>query len=160
MWLVFRSVAWTLVIPGVVTLYIPWAFFGLRVASFVATEPLQFLGLLFAAVGAVFLLVCIWEFVAYGRGTLSPVDPPTTLVVRGLYRYVRNPMYLSVLVLLLGEGLLTRSLGLIEYTLGWFTWINIVVLFYEEPALSRTFGASYQAYSAAVSRWLPRPARS
>jgi protein-S-isoprenylcysteine O-methyltransferase Ste14 len=69
-------------------------------------------------------------------------------------------MYLSVLVLLLGEGLLTRSLGLLEYTLGWFVWINLVVLLYEEPALSRTFGASYRAYSASVSRWLPRHARS
>ena len=160
MWLVLRSVAWTMAIPGLVTVYIPWAYFGLRVASFGATGPLQLLGLLLAAMGAAFLLVCIWEFIAYGRGTLSPVDPPTTLVVRGLYRYVRNPMYLSVLVLLIGEGLLTRSLGLFEYTLGWFTWINLVVLFYEEPALSRTFGPSYQAYSAAVSRWLPRPARS
>jgi protein-S-isoprenylcysteine O-methyltransferase Ste14 len=160
MWLTLRSVAWTIVIPGFVTLYIPWSFFGLSAASFVATGPRQLLGLLFAAVGAVFLLVCIWEFVAYGRGTLSPVDPPTTLVVRGLYRYVRNPMYLSVLVLLVGEGLLTRSLGLFEYTLGWFIWINFVVLLYEEPALSRTFGASYLAYSATVSRWVPRPARS
>ena len=69
-------------------------------------------------------------------------------------------MYLSVLVVLLGEGLLTRSLGLFEYTLGWFLWINLVVLFYEEPALHRTFGDSYQAYSASVSRWLPRPTRS
>jgi protein-S-isoprenylcysteine O-methyltransferase Ste14 len=160
MWLTFRSIVWTIVIPGLVLLYIPWVFFGLRADLLDASDLPQIAGLLLAGVGTVFLLVCIWEFFAYGRGTLSPVDPPKSLVVRGLYRYVRNPMYLSVLVVLLGEGLLTRSLGLFEYTLGWFLWINLVVLYYEEPALHRAFGDSYQAYAASVSRWLPRPTRS
>lgn len=160
MWLTVRSIAWTIVIPGLVILYIPSTFFGLRAVSINASDPLHITGLLLAGVGTVFLLVCIWEFVAYGRGTLSPVDPPKSLVVRGLYRYVRNPMYLSVLLVLLGEGLLTRSLGLFEYTLGWFLWINLVVLLYEEPSLHRAFGDSYQAYSASVSRWLPRHTRS
>jgi protein-S-isoprenylcysteine O-methyltransferase Ste14 len=160
MWLTVRSILWTLVIPGVVILYIPWAFFGLGAVPISDSHPLQLVGLLLTSVGAAFLLVCIWEFVAYGRGTLSPVDPPKSLVVRGLYKYVRNPMYLSVLVVLLGEGLMTHSLGLFEYTLGWFVWINLVVLFYEEPALYRTFGDSYHAYTGSVSRWLPRPTRS
>ena len=160
MWLAIRSIAWTIVIPGLVALYVPWTFFGLRSVSFSVRDPLQLVGWAFAGIGAALLLLCIWEFLAYGRGTLSPVDPPTRLVVRGLYRYVRNPMYLSVLVLLLGEGLLTRSLGLLEYTLAWSVWINLVVLFYEEPALSRSFGASYQTYAGSVPRWLPRPARS
>jgi len=160
MWLAVRSVVWTIVIPGLVILYLPWTFFGLGTLPVSTSDPLQLAGLLLTSVGTIFLLVCIWEFVAYGRGTLAPVDPPKRLVVRGLYKYVRNPMYLSVLVVLVGEGLLTRSLGLFEYTLGWFVWINLVVLLYEEPALYRAFGASYQAYSAAVSRWLPRPARS
>jgi protein-S-isoprenylcysteine O-methyltransferase Ste14 len=160
MWLVVRSIAWTIVIPGLVILYLPWTFFGLGDVAVRAGDPLQLAGLLFVCVGAAFLLICIWDFFAYGRGTLSPVEPPTTLVVRGVYRYVRNPMYLSVLVVLVGEGLITRSLGLFEYTLGWFVWINLVVLCYEEPALSRAFGTSYQAYTASVPRWLPRPARS
>jgi protein-S-isoprenylcysteine O-methyltransferase Ste14 len=160
MWLSIRSIVWTIVIPGVVLLYIPWTFFGLGSVSLTVTAPLNVVGMLCAVIGTAFLLVCIWEFAAYGRGTLSPVDPPPTLVARGLYKYVRNPMYLSVLVVLLGEGLLTRSRGLLEYTLGWFIWINLVVLFYEEPALFRAFGASYRAYTASVPRWLPRPARS
>src|SRR5215472_10096630 len=160
MWLAVRSIVWTIVIPGLVIVYLPWTFFGLGAVALSARDPLQLAGLLLTSVGSVFLLVCIWEFVAYGRGTLSPVDPPKSLVVRGLYKYVRNPMYLSVLVVLLGEGLLTDSLGLFEYTLGWFVWINLVVLFYEEPALYRTFGDSYQAYTGSVSRWLPRPTRS
>jgi protein-S-isoprenylcysteine O-methyltransferase Ste14 len=160
MWLAVRSVVWTIVIPGLVIVYLPWTFFGLGGVPMSASDPLQLAGLLLTSVGTMFLLVCIGEFVAYGRGTLAPVDPPKRLVVRGLYKYVRNPMYLSVLVVLVGEGLLTRSLGLFEYTLGWFVWINLVVLLYEEPALYRAFGASYKAYSASVSRWLPRPARS
>jgi protein-S-isoprenylcysteine O-methyltransferase Ste14 len=160
MWLAIRSVAWTIVIPGLVTLYIPWAFFGLGSVAIELRDPLKVAGLLLASVGGVFLLACIWEFLAHGRGTLSPVDPPACLVVRGLYKYVRNPMYLSVLAVLLGEGLLTQSLGLFEYTLGWFVWINLVVLFYEEPALYRAFGASYRAYAASVPRWVPRPSRS
>ena len=102
MWLVIRSIVWTIVIPGLVIFYIPWTFFGLGAVPVGAGDPTQLAGLLLTVGGAVLLLVCIWEFVAYGRGTLSPVDPPTSLVVRGLYRYVRNPMYLSVLVVLLG----------------------------------------------------------
>ena len=160
MWLAIRSIVWTIVIPGLVILYIPWAFFGLGAAAVSGSDPVQLAGLMLTIGGTMFLVVCIWEFVAYGRGTLAPVDPPKSLVVRGLYKYVRNPMYLSVLVVLLGEALLTRSLGQFEYTLGWFIWINLVVLFYEEPALYRAFGASYQAYCASVSRWLPWPARS
>jgi protein-S-isoprenylcysteine O-methyltransferase Ste14 len=160
MWLAIRSIVWTMVIPGLVIVYIPWAFFGLGAVAVSGSDPVQLVGLLLTIGGTMVLVVCIWEFMAYGRGTLAPVDPPKSLVVRGLYKYVRNPMYLSVLVVLLGEGLLTRSLGQFEYTLGWFIWINLVVLFYEEPALYRAFGASYQAYSASVSRWLPWPARS
>jgi len=160
MWLSIRSIVWTIAIPGVVTVFIPWAFFGLGSVVIHATDPLHLAGALAIAVGWALMLVCIWDFFTYGRGTLSPIDAPKDLVARGLYKYVRNPMYLSALVILLGEGLLTRSLGLLEYTLGWFIWINLVVLFYEEPALWRAFGASYRAYTGAVPRWLPRRARS
>src|ERR1041384_8038145 len=156
MWLTIRSVVWTIVIPGLVILYIPWTFFGLSSITLNVADPVQVIGALMAALGLVLLFVCIWDFLTYGRGTLSPIDPPRSLVIRGLYKYVRNPMYLSVLAVLVGEGLLTRSLGLLEYTLAWFTWINLVVLFYEEPTLSRAFGDSYRAYVASVPRWLPR----
>jgi protein-S-isoprenylcysteine O-methyltransferase Ste14 len=80
--------------------------------------------------------------------------------VSGLYRYVRNPMYLGVLAILVGEGLLTHSIGLFEYLTAWFVWVNLVVRFYEEPALRRTFGASFDRYAASVPRWLPRPGGS
>jgi len=90
-WLAFRSLVWAALLPGLVAGYVPWRFFGL---------------------GAALLAGCIWEFARSGRGTLAPVDPPRELVVRGLYCYVRNPMYLCVTTVLVGELLLTGSRAL------------------------------------------------
>ena len=114
------------------------------------------LGLLCVAVGAALLAACIWEFARRGRGTLSPVDPPKQLVVRGLYRYVRNPMYLSVTLIVLGELVLTRSRGLLLYWAVWFVAVNLFVLAYEEPTLRAQFGDSYERYTREVGRWMPR----
>jgi protein-S-isoprenylcysteine O-methyltransferase Ste14 len=114
------------------------------------------LGASLAVAGGTLLLLCIWEFFARGRGTLSPMDPPRELVITGLYRHVRNPMYLGGATALLGEILLTRSRGLMLMAITWFALVNIFVLAYEEPHLRRTFGASYAAYTARVRRWIPR----
>jgi protein-S-isoprenylcysteine O-methyltransferase Ste14 len=78
------------------------------------------------------------------------------LVVRGLYRFVRNPMYLGVTIVLLGEALLTRSGALVLYWAIWFALANLFVILYEEPSLRRRFGASYDAYMMQVNRWIPR----
>jgi len=118
--------------------------------------PRQLVGLVAVAVGVVLLIACIWEFAKSGRGTLSPVDPPRELVVRGLYRYVRNPMYLSVTVILLGEVLLAWSRALLLYWAVWVVLVNVFVTWYEEPALRRQFGESYERYARNVRRWLPR----
>ena len=99
---------------------------------------------------------CIWEFARSGRGTLAPVDPPCELVVGGLYRYVRNPMYLSVTMIVLGELLLTRSRSLLLYWARWFVGVNLFVIGYEEPTLRSRFGAAYERYTQEVGRWLPR----
>jgi protein-S-isoprenylcysteine O-methyltransferase Ste14 len=106
-------------------------------------------------VGALLLAASVLEFARRGRGTLSPVDPPRHLVVRGLYRYVRNPMYLSVTAIVLGEVLLSRSLALAIYWAIWFLAVNLFVLGYEEPTLRRQFGASYDEYCRQVGRWIP-----
>lgn len=151
-----RSLLWALLLPGLVAGYIPWRYFGLRSVVLDLHRPLHWLGLLGIGVGTVLLALCILEFARSGRGTLSPVDPPRALVVRGLYRYVRNPMYLSVTLIVLGEVLLTRSRGLFAYWVVWFTVVNLFVLGYEEPALRRQFGSAYERYAAAVGRWLPR----
>jgi protein-S-isoprenylcysteine O-methyltransferase Ste14 len=104
----------------------------------------------------VLLGTCIWEFARRGRGTLAPVDPPRTLVVQGLYRYVRNPMYLSVTMIVLGEALLTGSRALLAYWAVWFLAANLFVIGYEEPTLRRRFGPAYDRYRATVGRWVPR----
>ena len=157
--LTLSSLLWTILLPGVVAGYVPWAFFGVRDASVDLANPLQLLGLLFILAGAALLVACIVEFARSGRGTLSPIDPPKHLVVRGLSRYVRNPMYLSVTVILLGEVMLTRSGALALYWLIWFVVVNAFVIGYEEPTLRVQFGASYDEYMRTVARWIPRVGR-
>lgn len=88
------------------------------------------------------------------------MDPPKELVVQGLYRYVRNPMYVSVSTTLLGEALLLRSLALLLYWAIFFTAANLFVMLYEEPALRSQFGESYESYRREVGRWIPRRRRS
>jgi protein-S-isoprenylcysteine O-methyltransferase Ste14 len=153
--LTLRSILWTLVFPGFFTVLVPWRFFGLGRTPLDLSSPAQLAGVVAVSAGVVLLAACIIEFARSGRGTLSPVDPPTVLVARGLYRYVRNPMYLAVTVIVLGESLWVRSPALGVYWAVWFLWANLFVVFYEEPALRRRFGPSYEAYTRQVGRWLP-----
>lgn len=155
-WLAVRSVAWAVLLPGLFAGYVPWRFFGLAHVQLNPLRVVHVLGLLCIGCGAVLLGACIWEFARSGRGTLAPVDPPRELVVRGLYRYVRNPMYLSVTTIVLGELLLTRSRPLFVYWAVWFIAVNLFVIGYEEPTLRRRFGAAYARYTQDVGRWLPR----
>ena len=154
-WLTLRSVFWAIVLPGCVAGYLPWRFFGLRFAVVDLRLPLHWLGLILFGIGTALLARCIFEFAQIGRGTLAPVDPPRVLVVRGLYRYVRNPMYLSVSLIVWGEICLTRSGALFVYWLVWFAAATVFVRAYEEPALRQKFGSDYDRYAARVGRWLP-----
>jgi protein-S-isoprenylcysteine O-methyltransferase Ste14 len=154
--LVLRSLLWTIVLPGVVVGYVPWRFFGLAQARLDFRQPLHLLGLACVTLGVLLLAACIFEFARTGRGTLSPLDPPRHLVVRGIYRYVRNPMYLSVTIIMLGEAMVTGSAALMMYWVIWFFWVNVFVMGYEEPTLRRQFGASYDAYTRQVGRWIPK----
>ncbi len=154
--LAVRSLLWTVLLPGLFAGYVPWRYFGLRSVVLDLHQPATWVGLLGIGVGTALLVACILEFARSGRGTLSPMDPPRKLVIRGPYRYVRNPMYLSVSLIVLGEVLLTRSRGLLVWWAAWFALVNLIVLIYEEPALRQQFGAAYEQYAAAVRRWLPR----
>lgn len=113
-------------------------------------------GLLCLAVGLRLLVRTIGLFATQGHGTLAPWDPPTHLVIRGVYRHVRNPMISGVILMLLGESLLlgSRALGT------WCAFVTIVNMLYipllEEPGLEARFGAPYRAYKQHVPRWLPR----
>lgn len=159
MMLFLRSLLWTVLLPGVFAGYVPWRFFGLNRVRIDWSDPAQIAGVLIVVLGAALLGVCIFEFARSGRGTLSPMDPPRHLVVRGLYRYVRNPMYLSVTTMVLGELLLTRSTALALYWAGWFVCVNLFVMGYEEPTLRDQFGESYERYTRRVPRWIPRLGR-
>jgi protein-S-isoprenylcysteine O-methyltransferase Ste14 len=155
-WLTLRSVLWALLLPGLVAGYVPWRYFGIGSVTLDLADPLQWIGLLAIGLGVALLITAIFEFARTGRGTLSPVDPPRKLVVRGLYRYVRNPMYLSVSLIALGEALLARSTDLLLYWATFFAAANLYVMGYEEPNLKRRFGADYDRYRNAVGRWIPR----
>ncbi len=124
--------------------YIPWRLFRLDAIQLRLSDPAQAAGVICVAAGAALLGACIWEFARSGRGTLSPVDPPRELVARGLYRYVRNPMYLAVTMIILGEALWARSMALVGYWATFFVAANLFVIGYEEPNLRRRFGASYR----------------
>ena len=154
--LLLRSLLWTVLLPGTFAGLLPWRYFGLSQVHLDWSNPVHMLGVILMAGGATLLATCIWEFALSGRGTLSPVDPPTELVVQGLYRYVRNPMYVAVLTIVLGEIVLTRSGALAVYWLTFFVVANVFVMGYEEPTLRRQFGESYERYVRDVSRWIPR----
>lgn len=154
-WLAFRSLLWAAVLPGLFAGYVPWTYFGLSGVQLDLSNLAHLAGLFWVGLGVALLGACILEFARSGRGTLAPVDPPRELVVQGLYRYVRNPMYLSVTAIVLGELLLTGSRALLVYWLVWFSAVNLFVIGYEEPALRRRFGASYERYTRQVGRWLP-----
>ena len=160
--LALNSVLFALLIPGTVTVVIPYVLIARRLATvFNHWSPLQYAALLPMAIGVTILVICIRDLTVLGRGTLAHIDPPTRLVVRGLYRYVRNPMYVGGLVLLLSEALAFRSIAILAWAALWFLAINCVVVFYEEPALQRQFGEAYVRYREAVKRWEPgRPYRA
>jgi len=107
------------------------------------------------ALGAAIYYWCAWDFATAGQGTPAPIDPPKHLVVKGLYRFVRNPMYAGVLLLLAGESLAFQSLRILTYAAIVFVVANLFVIFYEEPALKRKFGAEYEEYLRSVTRWIP-----
>jgi protein-S-isoprenylcysteine O-methyltransferase Ste14 len=153
--LALRSALWTLLLPGFFAGYLPWRYFGLSRAQIDLRSPADVFGLICIAVGTALLATCIFEFARSGKGTLSPADPPRHLVVRGLYRHVRNPMYLSVTMIVFGELLVTRSSALAIYWALWFLGVNLFVIGYEEPTLRRLFGASYDEYCEQVGRWVP-----
>jgi protein-S-isoprenylcysteine O-methyltransferase Ste14 len=154
--LVLRSLLWTILLPGMIAGYIPWRYLGVSRVHVDVADPLDVLGVLLIAAGLALLIACIWQFAARGKGTLSPIDPPRALVVQGLYRYVRNPMYLAVSTILLGQALLARSGTILLYWGIFFAMANLFVMLYEEPALRRQFGDSYAQYQQRVGRWLPR----
>ena len=155
--LFLKNLLFTVFVPGTVAVYLPLTIAAGRPA---ATGAAFALAAIVFAVGAAIYLWCLWDFATFGRGTPAPIDPPSKLVVRGLYRYVRNPMYVGVLTMILGWALCFLARDLAVYGLVVAAGFHVFVVLYEEPALRRRFGPEYDEYQARVGRWLPRLRRA
>jgi protein-S-isoprenylcysteine O-methyltransferase Ste14 len=152
---IWRHVAAVLLLPGTVTVAIP-ALIVWSTDAQLASLSLVALGLLVLAAGAFLIVDTVRLFARIGRGTLSPWDPTTRLVVEGPYRRVRNPMISGVVFVLFGEALAFRSTSLLLWALSVFLVNAIYLPLVEEPGLVQRFGAEYDRYRAHVPRWLPR----
>ena len=146
-----------LLAPGVVAGLIPWL-----LTRWQAREPLPYwapvrvLGGILLVAGLIALVQAFVRFVVEGLGTPAPVAAPDRLVVGGVYRYVRNPMYVAVLAAIIGQALLLGQLGLLLYAGAAWLVVAAFVRWYEEPTLTRRFGADYETYQRAVPAWWPR----
>jgi protein-S-isoprenylcysteine O-methyltransferase Ste14 len=151
----------TIIVPGTVTVVVPCLLLSREGRSAPpAWGLLQGLALILGSAGATIYLRCVWDFASFGRGTPAPIDAPKRLVVRGLYRYVRNPMYVGVVAILFGEAAFFGSRALVVLALGFLTLAHLFVVLYEEPALRRRFGEPYEEYRRSVGRWWPGSGRS
>jgi protein-S-isoprenylcysteine O-methyltransferase Ste14 len=153
LWL--RSAFFTLAFPGTVLIWVP-LWLSAYTSGTHELGPTRWVGVAPLIIGTAGLLWCIWDFGRTGKGTLAPLDPPRFVVRSGLYRIVRNPMYLSVLTALGGEVLLLGSPRLAIWAAIVAIAFHLFVVAYEEPTLRREFGTDYESYCRAVSRWRPR----
>ena len=151
------SVAFLVIAPGVVAGVIPWWITSWEVEEpFTFWAPLRVVGVALTAAGVLALLDSFRRFVVEGLGTPAPVAPTEELVVGGLYRYVRNPMYVAVTATILGQALLLGQLVLFAYCAVFVAVVAAFVRWYEEPTLARTYGEQYEAYRRSVPAWIPR----
>lgn len=149
----WRSALFFLVAPGVMAGLVPWLVTGYDHPG----PPVAVaLGSVMVVAGLAALLACFVRFVREGRGTPAPVAPTRQLVVGGLYRWVRNPMYLAVAAIIAGQAVLFTSLRLLAWLAVFGVAVVTFVMAYEEPTLRETYGDSYDAYRAAVPGWWPR----
>jgi protein-S-isoprenylcysteine O-methyltransferase Ste14 len=157
MFVTFRALTYSTLFVGLFLIYLP-----ARVLSWsgivrpTAIQAPQIIGTILASAGAVVALSCIFTFVWIGRGTPAPFDPPRRLVVRGPYRFVRNPMYIGAGLALGGAAVFYESVPLLVFGAIFLLVAHIFVLWYEERTLRRTFGPDYEAYCHRVRRWWPR----
>jgi protein-S-isoprenylcysteine O-methyltransferase Ste14 len=145
------------VAPGVVAGLVPWWLTGWRVRGPLAHwAPVRVAGLIMLTAGAAVLVLAFARFVAEGRGTPAPVAPTERLVTGGLYRHVRNPMYVAIVATITGQALVLGQPVLLGYAAAVWVTVASFVRWYEEPALAHQFGAQYQAYRRSVPAWWPR----
>ena len=153
--LFLRNLFFTILQPGIVAILIPFWLSGksLKTLFVQIFDWYHYLGLTIFTVGLVIMLICIISFGIRGKGTLSPADPTKKLVISGLYRFSRNPMYIGVMMMLIGESIFFRSYVLGAYALIIFIVFNLFIIFFEEPRLLEDFGSEYGDYVKRVGRW-------
>ncbi len=149
MLLFVKNLVFTLLVPATVAGYVPWRIARGQPAGNFAIASIFF------AIGVSIYLWCVWDFAAFGGGTPAPIDAPKRLVVRGLYRYTRNPMYIGVLLTIAGWAVLFSSWHIWFYAFCAGSTFHLVIVLYEEPHLHRVFGAAYEQYCSRVGRWFP-----
>ena len=152
------SAAFLVLAPGIVAGLVPWWLTAWRTGTGYPV-PVRIAGAVVTAAGAAVLLSAFAQFAIEGRGTPAPPAPTEQLVVRGLYRYVRNPMYLAVLSVITGQALLLGRPVLLGYAAVVGAAFVAFVRWYEQPTLARRYGAQYDAYRRAVPGWWPRVPR-
>ena len=156
MFVFVRAITYAALFIGFVLVYLPGRF--ARWSGIVApatTEAPQVAGMILVGIGTAIALWCVFTFVFIGKGTPAPFDPPRKLVIRGPYRFVRNPMYIGAGMTLAGAALFYESLSIFIYTCLFFLITHLFVVLYEEPTLRRTFGNQYEAYCRRTTRWWP-----
>src|SRR5688500_11247150 len=153
LWL--RTLLFTLLVPGTVLGVIPFLLFR-STGPQVDLGNIHFLGIVLIVPGLAIIIWCFIDFIRRGRGTPAPYDPPRRLVVAGMYRHVRNPQYIGVVLVALGEAIFAGSLILLGYAAVLAMGYHAFVRFYEEPTLKKLFGDEYVRYTRAVPRWLPK----
>ena len=154
---ILGSAIFLVVAPGIVAGYVPWRICRWHVgAPLLGISSFRVLGVLLVAAGLPVLLDSFARFALQGLGTPAPIFPTRHLVVSGLFRYVRNPMYVAVVMLILGQGLIFSSVQVLEYGIAVWVAFYFFVLIYEEPTLRKTFGREYEEFCANVPRWAPR----
>ena len=155
-----KTLIFSILVPGTVAGVIPWLLLQGSAGAVLLIPSIWIVGFLPLLLGVGLYLWCAGAFTFIGKGTPAPIDAPKALVVEGPYRWVRNPMYIAVFSVVIGEALLFRSFLLLGYALLVAVVVHLFVVFVEEPSLHRQFGASYETYLRTVSRWLPHSPRA
>jgi protein-S-isoprenylcysteine O-methyltransferase Ste14 len=156
LWAAARSLVYMTAFLGL------WGWIALSVRRFDLTLGLTLppavrpAGVVMMVLGGALGLICVGTFVTLGCGTPAPFDPPAEFVARGPYKFVRNPMYIGGLSLLMGLGLLEGSGSIVLLALALSILAHLGVVYLEEPDLERRFGENYRRYKNRVNRWIPR----
>lgn len=153
--LYIKNIIFFILQPGLVVGLIPYLLIRNRLSSIVNNRfsLLDYFGLVLILLGLLIALYCVYRFIIDGLGTLSPVHRTKALVVKGLYKYSRNPMYVGMLLVLIGEFIITESVHLLAYIIVVGLAFHWFVIFVEEPRLTRDFKTEYLDYMNRLRRW-------